>query len=184
MKNTIPLALVTTIVTATSFADATKAPLDVMVSNTPLPVEMKSDDLITTSGTAVISYGGHRAVVNLSRPSCAWPSHFLVTGIHAAPEFSVGNTNRDVIQLGMWGVEVPVYQVHPQNSGGSLRNFSVIGDGPQHLSVALPAGQAWIFPGDLPVTVALLNGLANPATARFEFSIHVTGRCGVPWFVP
>ncbi len=184
MKKTLPFALIGILVTTTSLADATKEPLDVMVANTPLPVEMKSDLLITTSGYTVILAGAHRATAFLSVPSCTQPNRFLVTGIHVAPEFSVGNTNHDVVQLGRWGAEVPLYQVHPQNTGGSNRNFNVIGDGPQHLSAALPAGQAWIFSGDLPVTVALMDGMAHPATARFEFSIHITGRCGVAWFVP
>jgi hypothetical protein len=154
-------------------------PIDVRIVNAPLPV-VAGDGTITTSKRAVLFPGDIRATMEFDRPSCPYPNGFLVTGIHAAPDFDVGNTNADVVKLGKWGVIVATYQV--SNAGGGTAaqkvSFNVIGNGPEHLNAVLPAGQVWSDPSPLIAEVWLIGYYAP---ARFEFSVHITGRCGAPF---
>jgi len=171
-----------------AWADRSPTAQDVNVVNGPLEVVTASDLAITTSALAVILPNNWppRAEARLGIPDCDYPNVFLVTAIHVAPEFEVGNTNRDVLKLGKWAVSVPVYQHYKDSSGGTAAvsvKFSVFGDGPNHLAASLPAGQAWPNGmGEFRATVWLLNGLIA-SDARYEFNVHVTGRCGMPFFV-
>ncbi len=132
--------------------------------------------MLTTSARGVILPGHHFGDVELRKPSCEKPhDQFLVHGIHAGPEIQIGATAIDVVKLPVWGVSVPVYQRH--RSASVLVALTVVGEGPEHLSASIPAGQVALFGGDtLPVRVKVLG--SGAATHRFEFNIHITGSCG------
>lgn len=131
---------------------------------------------VTLSGRGVIMSGQQQTEIRLPVPICASGKEFLVTGLQAAPEVSIGATSMDVMNLKTWAVSVPVYQ---RVTNGSIQvPLTVIGQGPEHLSAALAAGQSLYGYGPpIVVTVSLLGG--SPATHRFEFNVHVTGACGM-----
>lgn len=149
---------------------------NVNVVNTPdnpLPVK---DTRITSSFDILIPVAGSEIVSNPAVPTCPAGTDFLITAVNAAPDF-FGNTS--IAQLGLWSVRVNVVQ---RISGGAgSKPILLYGNGPQHLSVTLPAGQPAFFPGSVEVLVASLSG---PLPATFIFTIHVSGYCGVAFTTP
>lgn len=133
---------------------------------------------ITTSARAVILPGQTSVNVDICLPECR-RGEFLVQGVHVGPEVEIGNTSIDVIHLPKWAVTVPAYQLHP---GSALKvALTALSQGAEHVSATLPAGQSTSGAGlfSIPVTITLLGGVK--ATHRFEFNVHVTGVCGVPF---
>jgi len=131
----------------------------------------------TTSGSGVILSGEKSTTVQLSLPSCPVGEALLITGVVAAPIVTVGNTSNDVVNLGRWAVSVATYQ---NVAGGSGQVPLVLhGNGPETLSLALPAGQDSGAAGssNFPVSVNLLPfSAAN--NFRHQFAVHVTTACG------
>jgi hypothetical protein len=133
---------------------------------------------MTTSARAVILPGQTFVNVDICLPECQ-KGEFMVQGVHVGPEVAIGNTAADVVHLPRWAVTVPVYQSH---AGGAVQvALTAQSPGAEHVSATLPAGQGTSGAGihSIPVTITLLGGVA--ATHRFEFNVHVTGVCGVPF---
>ena len=139
---------------------------------------------LTTSARGVILQNQLSTVVNLPVPGCRAGEDFLVKGIHVGPEASVGNTNVDVVHLPRWAVEVPVYQGAAGGTTQLLVPLVGIGQGAEHVNVALPAGQGLLSPqpAAVEVKISLLGG--TPAQRRFEFNVHLWGECGKRWISP
>ena len=96
--------------------------------------------------------------------------------MHVAPEVVTGATYIDVVNLPQWAETLFVYQLH-SSSGGTRVPLNVLGNGHEHLSAELPAGQRILDPNtSIGGRITLLGGPA--ASHRFEFNIHVTGSCG------
>jgi hypothetical protein len=148
----------------------------VKVLNAPdAPVPVK-DTRITTSTSVIIPANGVSQSVSPPIPACPGGTEFLVTSVTAAPDF-FGNAN--ILQLPAWGVRVNVIQ---KFSGGAIAQpILLYGNGPQHLSATLPAGQPTFFDAAPDVIVKILTG---PSPAGFTFIIHVSGYCGVAFVAP
>jgi hypothetical protein len=86
----------------------------------------------------------------------------------------------DVVNLPNWAASVPVFQRF--TSGSTQVAFTVLGQGPEHVSATLPAGQSIGGFEPLIVRISLLGG--TPASHRFEFNVHVTGSCGTASIMP
>jgi hypothetical protein len=133
---------------------------------------------ITLSGRGVILAGQQQTEIRMPVPTCASGKEFLVTGVQAAPEVAIGATSTEVTNLKLWAVSVPAYQRF--SKGAQLVPLTLIGQGPEHLSATLAAGQSLysVYDGGPPiiVTVSILG--SSSATHRFEFNVHVTGSCG------
>jgi hypothetical protein len=133
---------------------------------------------VTLSGRAVILPGENLTNLRLAPPACGAQKEFLVLGLEVSPEVAVGATSISVVNLPTWAASVPVFQHFA--SGVTIQvPLTVIGHGPNHLSVTLPAGQSSGTAGTgspIHVVISLLGGTS--ATHRFEFNAHVTGSCG------
>ncbi len=133
---------------------------------------------ITTSGRGVLLLGQHLIDVPLRIPNCPANTEFLVLSLNVGPEVNIGATMIDVTNLGRWAASVPVYQ---RSIGGAVQvPLTALGQGPEHVSATLPAGQSINNLGKtLPVTIRLIGGPPLvTASRRFEFNVHVTGACG------
>jgi hypothetical protein len=111
--------------------------------------------------------------VELSVPTCEQSNEFLVQAVYVGPEVESGATSIEVVNLPKWAVSVPVYQQY--NTGVQIKvSLTALGDGPEHVSAKLPAGQSILSnSSNLIVRIILLGG--SPASHRFEFKVHVTG---------
>ena len=135
---------------------------------------------ITLSGRAVILQGETFDTVSFPTPACPAGSQFLILGLQVGPEFIIGSTGTDVVNLGKWGAAVAVSQ---RSTGGAVTiPFTLLADGPVSVSGQLPAGQKSLGSTSVSVRVSLLGGV--PAAYRFEFNVHVTGACGTPYVIP
>jgi hypothetical protein len=142
------------------------------VVNTPdAPIPVR-DTRMTTSLALTIGAGQNSAEGQQIVPTCPPGTEFLVTAVTAAPDF-FGNAN--MLLLPSWGVRVNVAQ--KSSGGASSKPILLYGNGPQHVSVTLPAGQPSFFD----VIVQILNG---PSPAGFTFVIHSSGYCGVASVAP
>lgn len=136
---------------------------------------------VTTSIHISLDTGTNSSDVTPRVLPCKQGHRFLVEAVSIGPEITAGTTANDVVQLPRWAASVALVQhfVH----GAEPVPLTLFGNGPEHISAELPQGQAIDAPGDeLPVRIALLGG--KTATARFEFNVHVTGRCGIPFVLP
>ena len=132
----------------------------------------------TLSGLGVILAGGSYTDVSLKVPECSGSEKkFHVLGVHVGPIVTVGATSITVVNLPKWAASVAVFQNFTSPGGSRQVPLTVLGNGPEHISATLPAGQG-IHDGsnELHVHITLLGG--TPASHRFEFSVHVTGACG------
>jgi hypothetical protein len=135
---------------------------------------------ITLSGRGVILAGGNFVDVSLKVPACPRNREFLALGVHVSPEVFVGATSMDAVNLPKWAASVPVIQ---RFTGTTTQvALTVLGQGPEHLSATLPAGQSIGGFNALIVRIILLGG--TPASHRFEFNVHVTGACGSASIMP
>jgi len=134
----------------------------------------------TTSARGVILSGQSYVIIEFPKPDCNASERFLVQGIQVSPEVGIGSTGTDVVHLPAWAVSVPVYQRHSSSEIGVPLN--AFGEGAQHVSASLPAGQATLPANEIMVRVKLLGG--RTASRRFEFNIHITGKCGEPFVAP
>lgn len=133
---------------------------------------------ITISTKGVILPGETYCDINFPIPSCSGDMEFLIQGFHVGPEVCVGATSLEVIYLPIWAVSVPVFQ---RSLHGSIQvALTAISHGPNHISVTIPSGQS--TEGFSTVRINLLGGVR--ATHRFEFNVHITGVCGVPYIAP
>ena len=131
---------------------------------------------MTASSSSVIPAGGTFVQSFAAIPICPNGTQFLITAVNAAPDFF---SNQSVAQLGLWGVRVNVVQT---NSGGATsKPILLYGNGPQHLSVTLPAGQPPFNAGSAEVIVKSISG---PVPVDFAFILHLSGYCGVPFATP
>ncbi len=133
----------------------------------------------TTSGIGVIFPGASFVDMVLPAPSCPQDTIQLVHGMHVGPAVIVGASRIDVVNLPIWGASLAVYQKY--TSGVSIQvALTALGDGPEHVSVSLPAGQCILDPSpSINVRIALLGEVT--ASHRFTFYVHVTGSCGEPF---
>jgi hypothetical protein len=134
---------------------------------------------ITVSGEIVVVAGDQVESTTLTGPSCD-QDQLLITHLHVAPSVETGNTLNDVVNLGDWAAYVEVFQ----SSAISVTKIplTVLGNGPQHLSATLPAGQqTFLGNPDIFVEVRILGGVA---THRFNFDVHVTAVCGEAYVSP
>lgn len=126
---------------------------------------------VVLSTRAVIQTGQSAASGPLPPSPCAKGSTFYVHTLTAVPELQIGATGRDVLSLGKWAASIWLLQ--PLPNGTQSIALSAFADGPQVAAVSLPGGQR-LAGASVAVT---LVGLP-PATARYEFNIHISGRCG------
>ena len=126
---------------------------------------------LVLSTRAVIIPGQSAASGNLPPPPCAKGTAFHVHAITAVPELQIGATGRDVTSLGKWAASVWLLQ--PLPNGSQSVALSAFAEGAQLAQASLPGGQR-LAGGAVAVT---LVGLPS-APARYEFNIHVSGRCG------
>lgn len=170
LGSVVVIALIAALVTPKT-AQAVVAAL-VEVANTPdNPVPVR-DTRVTTSTSATIQAGSNSAQVFPVLPTCPNGTAFLITAVNVAPDFF---GNADILALPAWGVRVNVAQ--QSNGGAGSRPILLYGNGAQHLSVTLPAGQPSFFD----VIVQILNG---SAPAQFTFIIHISGYCGTAFTTP
>jgi len=133
----------------------------------------------TLSGRGVILEGGSFVDVSLNVPACPRNKDPLVLGLHVSPEVIGGASSLDVVNLPKWAASVYLYQRY---TGASISvPLTVLGQGPEHISANLPAGQS-IDSSPLVVRINLLGG--TPASHRFDFNVHVTGACGTASIMP
>ena len=138
-----------------------------MVGLTNPPV---TPDIVVS--THVVIAGGQSSGGATLAQMCPKGSTFYVHAITAMPELQVGNTGRDVTSLGKWAVTVGLLQPIP-GSGALGVPFTAFAEGPQIAQAQLPGGQRLAMPA---VGVSLVGTPA--AAARYEFNVHVSGRCG------
>jgi hypothetical protein len=134
----------------------------------------------TTSGSGVILPGEKLVSFQVASPSCPAGEDVLITGAVAAPAVGVGNLANDVVNLGRWAVTLSTTQ--RVTGGVGLVPLVMHGNGPDTVSVSLPAGQLAAVTGTqgLPVTVNLLPfSAAN--NFRHEFAVHITTACGIAY---
>ena len=174
--------------TAPTYTQQGAPQFDVNVVNSstnPVPVQdINYRNLITTSDRAVLFAGDTFQTASLYVPSCSPGTKFMVTNVQVGLETLGGSTASDVVTLGKWAVNVGTRQEFSSGAGGLAGSVPVglvvMGDGPQHASASIPAGQSVLLPGGaLDVVVKLLGG--TTAAGRYEFLIHVTGGCGTPF---
>ena len=168
--------IVMSVVTAVLAGAFPAADVSAQGVNTPLP--FMPPDEVTTSGQGVILAGETRTTVTLGRPTC--DDDFLVTAVHVGPVVDKGATATDVVNLPNWAVSVSMSQLAADSSRPSP--LTLLGQGPEHLSATLPAGQKAFGSTSVDVLILMLGGA--PATHRFEFNVHVTGRCGSAFVAP
>lgn len=137
---------------------------------TPSAPPPPTPDLVLST-RAVIMPGQAAASANLPPAACPTGSVFYVHAITAGPEIHIGNTAADVATLGRWGASVWL----SQRVGNSIYNIalSAFAEGPQLAASSLPGGQRL---AGAQISVALVG--APKASARHEFNVHVSGRCG------
>lgn len=125
---------------------------------------------VVLSARAVIMPGQSAATANLPTPPCAAGTIFHVLAITASPELSIGATGRDVASLGKWAASVWISQ--PVAKGSYSVALSAFAEGAQLAQASLPGGQRL---AGAAVAVTLVGLPA--ASARYEFNLHVSGRC-------
>lgn len=145
---------------------------------------MPQQGWMTLSGRVVILSGGKSDTIEFEMPECPDNLEVLVLGVYVGPEVSVGNTNRDVLELPNWAVSVPLYQRYSGSGTTHIKvPFTLLAKGPEHVSAMLPSGQGLgVLMGDLPVTITLLGGVS--ASRRFEFNVHLIYSYGKASTIP
>jgi hypothetical protein len=139
------------------------------IAQPPAPPPPPVDVVLSTR--AVIMPGQTAASAALPPAPCPAGSVFYVHAITTSPELQIGNTAGDLATLGRWGASVWI----SQRVGNSIYSIalSAFAEGAQLATSALPGGQRL---AGAQVAVALVG--APKASARYEFNVHVSGRCG------
>jgi hypothetical protein len=139
------------------------------VAQAPAPPPPPVDIVLSTR--AVIMPGQTAASAALPPAPCAAGSVYYVHAITASPEVHIGNTAVDVATLGRWAASVWI----SQRVGNSIYSIalSAFAEGPALATSGLPGGQRL---AGAQIAVALVG--ATKASARHEFNVHVSGRCG------
>jgi hypothetical protein len=178
LTRTAFVALITLLFSAAAFAQYSQPVRVVNTSDQAVPVKDVPAS-IATSARAVILAGQSGTTAEAAVPACPGSTKFLVNGLRVAPEIILGVTGNDVTQLPHWGVSLWLWQ--KTSWGGFAVPLNLLGNGPQHLSVTLPAGQ---HPESTTLTtyIVLLGGVT--ASRRFEFNVHITGYCGTQFIKP
>lgn len=140
-----------------------------VVAQSPAPAPPAPDLVLSTR--AVIMPGQPGASATLPPSPCTNGTVFYVHAITASPELHIGNTAADLAGLGRWAASVWL----SQRVGNSIYSIalSAFAEGAHLATSALPGGQRLAASQ---IAVALVG--ATKASARYEFNVHVSGRCG------
>ena len=130
--------------------------------------------LITTSTFVTVTPGETFQHGGVHVPPCPKGTSFLATAVQAAPQLGFSN----VLSLPRWAVSAAVFQVAP--NGSFSPRLNAFADGPEQASTSIPGGQPLSTDEDSNVTIHLFGSVAEV----YQFAVHVTGYCGVPFVTP
>src|SRR4051812_49276412 len=106
-------------------------------------------------------------------PDCSGGQEFLIDSVFAAPDPIVG---ADVKALTGWAVRIGT--VHEFPGGGKTADpIIVYGNGPQHASAQLGAGEVTFASSSGGTLEAIVSTLGVPVSGTYNFRVHVSGYC-------